>query len=105
MNGLCLSIPSTISIFHRPGDLQPGRSRRRQQASGSGLMAYIAEEMNWPALENNGRDCLRNYKEALKSRSRWFDQHKVPAAPISDSCYKTRYRRIKRVFNRCVAES
>ena len=105
MNGLCLSIPSTIRIFHRPGDLQPGRSRRRQQASGSGLMAYIAEEMNWPALENIGRDCLRHCKAALKSRCRWFDQPNVPAAPISDSCYKTRYRRIRRIFNRCVAGS
>ena len=70
-----------------------------------GFMADFAEEMNWPALKNIGRDHRRHYKVALKSQARWFDQHNVLTAPTQDSYYETRYRRIKRFFNRCVAES
>ncbi len=70
-----------------------------------GFMADFAEEMNWPALKGIGRDHIRQYMVALKSRSLWFDQRNVPTAPIRDPYYETWYRRIKRFFNRYVAES
>ena len=103
--GLYLSIRDAVDNFLLDQEISNcAKGTIDSQRRVLGFMADFAEEMNWPPLEDIGKDEMRQYLVALKSRARWFDKRNVPTAPISDSYYETQYRRIKRFFNWCVAE-
>ena len=74
------------------------------QRSTLGCMADFASEQQWPPLEKLNKTHLRQYLAALRTRPRWFGKRDAAQKPISDSYYKTHYRRLKRFFNWCVAE-
>ena len=75
MNGLCPTIRDAIGNFlidQMVSNRANGAIDKRRRVLG--IMVGFAEEINWPALKDIGRDHIRQYMVALKSRSLWFDQ-------------------------------
>ena len=63
-------------------------------------MAEFSDEQVWPPVDGLTKFHLRQYLAALKGRPKRSGE----SAPISDSCYESQYRRIKRFFNWFISE-
>ena len=99
--GHCLSVREAIRDFLLDQEIgNRARGTVEAQRIVLGFMTEFAEEEGWPPVEGLAKSHLRQYLAALKGRPKRLGR----GGSISDSYYETRYRRIKRFFNWCVAE-